>query len=722
MSEPLRVALLWHMHQPYYLDDPTGRVLLPWVRLHATKAYLDMSAMLDRHPQMGCTINVVPSLLAQLEAYANRSDLDDVFLSLSRKPATDLDETERKFLLRFFFMSNWDTMVRPQPGYARLLDRRGPRGDEAALDRADKIFSPQDLLDLQVWFNLAWFGFTARRDPRIQALFEKGMGYTEADKQLLLDAQAEIVRQIIPAWRRLVDAGRVELSVSPFYHPILPILVGSHVVRRSMPDAALPGDFTFAPDAQAQIERGVAYYTRLFGRAPQGMWPSEGSVCPEIIPLVANAGLKWIATDEAVLFRSFSDGVPRRWLFQPYRAEHDGAAITIFFRDRYLSDLIGFTYAKNEPRVAVQDFLGHLGRIAEAAPGGVVSVILDGENPWEYYRDGGETFLDGLYRALTSDKRFRPVSLGQAATEAPPKRTIVRLYSGSWINANYGIWIGGPEENRAWSLVDRTRSHLAAIRQGGHVPAERLDAAFEQLYQAEGSDWFWWYDDDFNSDNDADFDRLFREKLANVHRALGENPPPYLDEPIHVDKQNILITMPLALIRPTIDGRLTTFYEWADAGFVDLSKARGSMHLAKNLLDAFLFGFDTENLYLRLDPSEELRRFAAPLQIWVHLYGPVERQIRFAFDKCGGKANCYEVFAPDGEDAWRLVERRETIAIDDVVELALPFGLLDATVGQALAVVVQIMKGNVEEDRFPKNGRVHLTVPGRDYDSLNWSV
>ncbi len=440
------------------------------------------------------------------------------------------------------------------------------------------------------------------------------------------------------------------------------------------------------------------------------------------MPFVAGAGLQWMATDEAILFRSLDGSAKRESLFEPYCFEHQGARLAIFFRDRYLSDLIGFTYAKNDAGAAVRDFLGHLGRIGDAAPGGTVSVILDGENPWEYYTDGGEAFLTGLYQGLTQDKRFRPVSLGRALDEKPPKKTLSRLHSGSWINANFGIWIGGPEENRAWSLVDRTRSRLEAARQSGQAAPAQLAAAAEQLYQAEGSDWFWWYDDDFNSDNDADFDRLFRQKLGNVYRALGEHPPSILDEPIHVDKDNILIAKPLALIDPALDGRVTYFYEWADAGFLDVTKARGSMHLSKNLLAALYFGFDRDKLFLRLDPADDLRMVGEEVEVRVHLQGGVERQIRFPLRFGGPAARRYEVWAPDARGGWQKTGDGDGLAIDEIAEAAIPFRWLEIKSGEQFSFVVHLMKGEVEEDRFPKNGRIRLDAPDASYDSINWSV
>ncbi|HPQ71444.1 MAG TPA: glycoside hydrolase family 57 protein [bacterium] len=723
MSAPLRVALLWHMHQPYYLDDLSGETSLPWVRLHATKAYADMNAVLARHPQMACTINVVPSLLAQLKAYEQDERLSDTFLNLSRIYPEDLEPDEKAFIVRYFFMSNWDTMVRRHPGYAALLQRRGVPGDPAAVDKAVHRFSRQDLRDLQVWFNLSWFGFNAQRDERIAPLLAKGGSFTEAEKSLVLDVQAEVLAGVIPGWKRLLDAGRVEISTSPFYHPILPILVGSDVVRRSMPYVMLPGDFSFRDDARAQIQRGVDYYRETFGRAPVGVWPSEGSVCPEVVPLFAEAGLKWMATDEGILARSLPEFSRERDLYRPYRMAVNEAEVSVFFRDRYLSDLIGFTYSKNPPEIALADFVRHLDRIRQVTPGGTVSIVLDGENPWEYYADGGEGFLNGLFRILVEDERFEPVSMRQAVEEQPPQRTLNKLHSGSWINANYGIWIGGPEENQAWTLVQRTHNALKMARQAGRHDPAALDAAEEQLFQAEGSDWFWWYDDDFNSENDAEFDNLFRGKLKNVFRLLGDRVPAYLDEPIHRERDSQLVVQPLSLISPQLDGRVTHFYEWKDAGFIDLAKVRGSMHLSKNILHKLYFGFDQQNLYLRLDPSDECLAYGENgLRVVIQLQGQVERQVSFPFALGDAELREYELLAPDDLSRWETVAQHDGVRVGEIAEVAVPFKLLDVSPGQPLWFVIYLMKGEVEEDRFPKNGRVMIYVPDENYDSINWSV
>lgn len=723
MTKPLQVCFLWHMHQPYYINDLTGQVSLPWVRLHATKAYLDTIAVLEEHPEMACTINVVPSLLAQLRAYENGHGLKDDFLDVTRKPAAELSADERRFVLRYFFMSNWDTMVRPFPGYARLLERRGMACDPDSIDNALRRFSTQDLLDLQVWFNLSWFGFTARRDERAAFLIKKDSGFAEEDKELLLETQADMLARVIPGWKRLLEAGRVELSTSAFYHPILPILIGSQIARRAMPDANLPGDFSYVDDAREQIRRGMAYYEQTFGRPPVGIWPSEGSVCPELVPLLAEAGLTWMATDEGILLRSLPNPAREHDLYHVYDAAHGGKQIAAFFRDRYLSDLVGFTYSKNPPEIAAQDLLGHLGRIAQANPGGTVSIVLDGENPWEYYPDSGETFLHRVFGALTTSDHLRPLSMREAVAETPARQVITNLHSGSWINANYRIWIGGEEENQAWALLDRTRSTLTIARQSGKVPPDKLATATEQLLQAEGSDWFWWFGDDFNSENDAEFDRLFRERLANVYTLIGQRPPASLDEPIHVERENLLVTQPLALIHPQLDGELSNYYEWNDAGYIDVHRVRGSMHLSKNLMRGFYFGFDRQHLFLRFDPSEELLLpHREPYEIRVHLSGPVERQIRFACRFGDRSVHSYEMLALGADNLWEPLATYDKVCANSIVELAIPFEALNASPGQALWFVVRLMKGEIEEDRFPKNGRVLIYVPDENYDSINWSV
>ena len=354
MSAPLEVAVLWHMHQPDYRDKLKGRAVLPWVRLHAVKDYYPMAALVDEFPGLRVTFNYVPSLLDQLEDYLAGRSLDE-HLVLSTVAARDLNQEGQIFLLRNFFMANHETMIRPFPRYLELLEKRGPSGEQRHLESAQRVYGAKDFLDLQVLFNLAWFGpYFLKTDPLCRELAAKGQGFTEAEKGALLERQREIAGQVVPLLRRLVAEGRIEISTTPFYHPILPLLVDSDCARVAMPDVTLPHQaFRHPEDALAQIRKAIAFHERAFGERPQGIWPSEGSVSPAVLQLFQEQGLRWTATDENILFRSlglplnqefYRSGKREELLYQPYRTETGTTAV--FFRDHVLSDLVGFSYSR----------------------------------------------------------------------------------------------------------------------------------------------------------------------------------------------------------------------------------------------------------------------------------------------------------------------------------------------------------------------------------------
>ena len=449
-----RVALcfLWHMHQPYYTDPVTGSASMPWVRVHATKAYFDMAFLLDRFPGVSATFNFTPSLLRQLEELT-AGTITDVFLEHARKPAAELSPVERAFVIRHFFSANWATMVRPAPRYQELLVKRGLHVAPQELETLAKRFTTQDLLDLQVWHNLAWFGFGAlHRFPRLAELRKKGRGFSEQDKTDVLDLQVAVMREVVPSYRKLAARGQIELTTTPFYHPILPLLIDTEIARRSLPHLPALPQVKAPADAAAQIRKAVEYHQRVFGEPPKGLWPSEGSVCPELVPLLHQNGLHWFATDEDILARSIEmqQGPWHRsvMLYQPYEIGDQGRSLRIVFRDRDLSDAFGFRYHRTLPQLALEDIIRRLRAIPHESPREdlLIPVILDGENPWEHYHDGGEEFLSLLYQKLTAlaadepgrfEIRTKTVSDALAAHPAPPK--LSHLHSGSWINADFKI-------------------------------------------------------------------------------------------------------------------------------------------------------------------------------------------------------------------------------------------------------------------------------------------
>ncbi len=721
----LHVAFFWHMHQPYYRNPLTGEYTLPWVRLHAFKGYYDMISLLEDYPAIRQTFNLVPSLLRQLNDYC-RGEARDVFLEYTRKPAEELSPEEQKFILANFFMCNWETMVKPYPAYWALLKKRGLKVPEYRLDELARHFTDQEFRDLQVWFNLTWAGYRARKEKVVlRELLRKGKGFTEEDKDSLLFIQKEIIQNLIPLYRSMRSRGQVEITTSPFYHPILPLLIDWNFASRAMPKVALPGSFTHPEDAEAQIQNAVSFQEEIFRSRPAGMWPSEGSVCPELIPLVQRAGIRWMASDEGILFKSLPREPIRTDLYRPYHARFQGAEVAMVFRDRNLSDLIGFTYPKNLAQTAVNDLLTHLRNIHNSLPsngGGLVLIALDGENAWEYYPDGGYGFLSGLYERLSREPFLSTVKIGEYLEAYPPRAALDSLHSGSWIDQNFRIWIGSPEDNLAWNSLKRTRRFLQRATSGDStVSPEKKELAWEEIYIAEGSDWFWWFGDDFHSDNDEEFDRLFRMHLSNVHLLLGSEVPDYLKTPIAMSHEVRPTMEPLGFISPTLDGQVTHFYEWREAGYFSAKTSGGSMYRGEGFISAFYYGFDLEHLYFRIDPIWRKTDHLKGLQFNIHISHPREWQILFPVKFPGGEKPCFSLSARDGESLI-LKGRSLHIGADKIIELSILFQELQFHPREKVHFFLQVLKGDLEVERCPRSGYLSLITPDRDFESIYWQI
>ncbi|MFZ5875459.1 MAG: hypothetical protein ACOYXU_03520 [Nitrospirota bacterium] len=549
----LHLALLWHMHQPLYKDlaskRPQGSYRLPWVRLHAIRDYYAMAALVGEHPEVHLTINLVPSLLWQIEDYVERNATDRA-LALTLKPSKKLTGEEKTFILEHFFEAHWHNQIFPYPRYYALFQQQIDGG----------VFSTQDLDDLKMWFNLCWFAPELQEQDAtmpdgstvsIRRFCEKGAGFTAEDIDQMVAQQYTIMRNIVPIHRTLQDRGQIEVSTTPFYHPILPLVYDSDQATIDREGSAHPARFSHPEDARAQVRLAVEYYRAKFGRSPRGMWPAEGAVSSSAVGLFEEAGIAWIATDRGVLQRS------GRWgyrvedpnvLCRPYRAGDDGHGVSIFFRDTELSDRIGFHYqAYDDAERAAADFITEIKarfayRVADPT-NRILSVILDGENAWSAYRESARPFLHALYRRLGADPEIRTVTFAEFLEGKPARRVVPHppsshekvydLFCGSWIDelgsrpgVDLGTWIGEPEENRAWELLGEARGELSTR---GATP-ERDPVSFESLYAAEGSDWFWWYGDDQSAEHDSEFDDLFRGHLKQVYRGMDRTPPRRLSQ------------------------------------------------------------------------------------------------------------------------------------------------------------------------------------------------
>ncbi len=534
MKGPLPVAIVWHMHQPYYRHPQTSEIVLPWVRLHAAKDYLHMARLLHEFPNVKVNFTLVPALHDQLEEIARGEDDADARLTM-RAGEGGLTLEERMHLLHRFFSISHHQVVDRIPDYSRLLNLR-----LAAGDRPD-LLSSNYFRDLAAWFNLAWIDPEILvRDERLVRLRDRGRSFTRDDLQYILSRQRNMASGVTRLYHRLQKSGQVEVLTVPAYHPILPLLIDSDVARRADPGAVLPEPaFRWAEDADAQLVDAARQYERVFDRKPTGLWPAEGAVSPEAAAAIARSGLAWFATDEGILARSIDAQIWRddvgalvdpALLYRPYRLESGACVI---FRDRELSDRIGFAYGHMRPEEAVGEMVGRLARARERVPeeGGpyLASIILDGENSWEGYANNGNDFLRALYGALSADERFTTVRVSEFLQRNPPHITLPHLHTGSWIDANLRVWIGEEAHARAWSALARTRAFAA--EQWGRLDEMPTNVA-RALMVAEGSDWFWWYSSRNSSPEDLFFDELFRANLEVVWWWGGAEPPPELRRPL----------------------------------------------------------------------------------------------------------------------------------------------------------------------------------------------
>lgn len=709
----VRLALLWHMHQPMYVDPATGTAILPWVRLHATHAYYDMGRILERHPGVRATVNFVPCLLEQLESAA-AGVRRERYLDLSRAAVETLSREDRAFVIRQFFMVDRERGIRPYPRYWQLLEKRGE--DPERIDPAR--FSDDDVRDIQVLFNLTWMGYAARHDePDVARLVVKGHHFSEEDKAALLAAQQRIVQRVVPLWRGLAERGQVELSSTPYFHPILPLVCDTDAARRAMPDARLPPRFSRPDDAREQVRLALELHARLFGAPPAGMWPAEGALSPEALEVLARAGVKWVATDEANLFRSTPAPTKHGELYQPWQVSTPAGPVAVAFRDRAISDRIGFTYAREKAMDAVIDLLAHVRRAgAQAAQAGIaqplVAIVLDGENAWERYVDHGEPFLDALYTALEGDSRIQTLTMSEAL--ARPMARLERIHSGSWIDSNYRIWIGHEEDNLGWELLGQVRALVQAHEERGDVAADKLAQARRHLLAAEGSDWFWWYGDDFSTENASEFDALFRDRLVRAAALVGESAPARLSEPLskQARRQSTRqgpqalagIVAPRGLLSPTIDGRTGCYSDWLGAGVVRPARL-GSMHRSETVLSALHFGCDDQHLYLRLDPAARLD--GARLQVSIA-------------NERGGFSTVEVPVPGTGPLTADVGEGAGMYA--DVVELKLPLGALGLAARQRAELTVTLRRDGLEVDRLPSAGTAMFEVPDADFERRHWIV
>mgnify|MGYP005849881215 CR=1 FL=1 len=744
MSYPLYVAFIWHQHQPLYKSRAVGQYRLPWVRLHGTKDYLDLVLLLEQFPKLHQTVNLVPSLILQIEDYVAGTAFDP-YLTVALMASDQLTEEQQRFILDHFFDGNHRTLIDPHPRYSQLYQQRQEKGHEWCL----RNWSLADYDDLLAWHNLAWIDPLFWDDPDIAQWLKQGSGFTLSDRQRIYAKQQEILSRIIPQHRKMQESGQLEVTTTPYTHPILPLLANTHAGRVAIPNMTLPQHrFQWEEDIPRHLSKAREMYRERFGCDPRGLWPSEQSVSPAILPYVAEHGFQWLCSDEAVLgwtLRHFfhRDGsgnvLEPEVLYRPYRLATPQGDLAIVFRDHRLSDLIGFTYSGIEPDRAAKDLVGHLEAIARTLrsrqpQGGtaleqpwLVTIALDGENCWEFYPQDGKPFLENLYTRLSEHTGIQLVTVSEFIDKFPPTETLPSqgLHSGSWVDGSFTTWIGEPAKNRAWDLLTQARQTLA-----NHPEAteENNPEAWEALYAAEGSDWFWWFGEGHSSNQDAMFDQLFREHLLALYTALNEPIPPEIRQPVeeHVPLGSHI---PQGFIHPVVDGRADE-QDWDRAGRIEIGGARGTMHQS-SAIQRIWYGVDHLNFYLRLDfktgakpgidfPSEVHLLWFYPGQTMHNSPAPLaevpdEAPANYLFHHHLGIDLKTQTlwFQEAGERyLWHSRPSRAAMGLDTCLEVAIPWADLQSVEPDwAVRIVLMLAEEGQFANFFPEDSLIPVNVP-----------
>ncbi len=578
-SHRLELVFLWHMHQPDYRDK-NGVMKMPWVFLHALKDYYDMPWIVSRTSEIKVTFNLTPTLILQLQKYADPLQ-NDRFLELWIKDYSLLNSDEKKYLMKYCKASNFETMVKPLKHFARLYNK--------------SRYDAQEFVDIEVLSVLSWCGnYLRRNNDIVKELIKKGKNFTYDDKRRLLESLKAFVKTILPYYKTLYSKGKIGLSTTPFAHPILPLLMDINSAKAANSYTILPANpISLKGDALMHIKRSEDQFTKIFGTKPIGIWPAEGAVDEKTIALYQERNIRWAASDETILFKSI-DSSERENLYKPYRS----GSCMLFFRDRKLSDLIGFSYRFVEPKKAANHFVGQLESIYKTGKDALVCCILDGENAWEFYENNGYNFLTELYGKLGKLEwarivRFEDIPLDRCVN-------IEKLSTGSWINGDFSTWIGSSEKNRAWELLFQAKRDFLHYRSG--LLRDQTDAVENHFLSAECSDWFWWYGDDHSTAFDMEFDQLFREHLIDIYNIMRIPAPNDLFIPIAKGKSTAYyISKPKFSITPIIDGRFSSFFEWLGAGCVDETAAFSTMDTARGPIKKIYYGYDDKSVYIALE-------------------------------------------------------------------------------------------------------------------------
>ena len=572
----MNIGFMWHMHQPDYRDS-SGIMQMPWVFLHAIKDYYDIPWMLARHDGLKATFNITPPLIEQIKLYYENPHKNDRFLNLWLKDLVLLNETDRLWMIKLCKSTPYETMVLPLPAYATLYQKNH--------------YNDRELFDMQVLFMLSWCGVYLRSNNKVvEGLIQKGANYNYEDKKALLFELSDFIKGIFDYYKQLQKDDRIAISTTPLNHPILPLLMDMENAKRANSSTQIPKQHTsLEDDALLQVQRAKDLFIDTFGYIPEGFWPAEGAVDEKSVKLLKDCGIKWIATDEAILFKSLGHS-NRNTLYTPYNYND----MCMGFRDHGLSDLIGFTYRYWEADKAAKHFVSSISSINKENHDGTVFVILDGENAWEFFPNNGFDFFDALYTELQHTSWCNTVHMDDVAKL--PTKPLSRLAPGSWIHGEFNTWVGHSEKTRGWELIYLTKRDYDHHKD--NLSNDVREEITTHFLAAECSDWFWWYGDDHYTEFGGEFDMLFRSHLISIYDLMNVAPPSDLFETIIGDRssQNFWLK-PQSHISPITNGTHDSFFEWIGCGVVDESKLFSTMDRVRGPVEKILYGQDETSVY-----------------------------------------------------------------------------------------------------------------------------
>lgn len=748
----LFLAFVWHLHQPNYQTQTDDVMLMPWTRLNAVRTYSGMLKYLDKYPDLKLNFDISPVLLDALEGYANGT-INDIHSNLTLTPVEELTQDDMEFILNYFFDVDYNTCISKYPRYIDLYKRRFAK-EEIDIDD----FSMSGYSDIMTMFNLVWFTDEQIENyPEVKEIAEKGKHYTNKHREALIYAQRDIISKIIPNFKRYLSENRIDILTCPYYHPILPILSDMDAAKTLSLRNPLPGSDIKMPDcAKAQIVKGFKRTEEVFGYTPQGMWAPEQCISSDVVEMMAEAGIKWTLSDESILSATIHKDFVRDFkgfhqdpfdLCQTYSMSFgEDKEIRLIFRDAVLPNLISFEYPNYDAKTAAKDLYDRIKVVYNKfinAPhqNHLLTIAMDGENAWRNYQDGGSAFLDELYKLISEDDTLETVKISDYIQSVEHVQKLDEIKTGSGVNRDFRFWTAEPTKNMAWRYLFNVYEDLKRFEQDDNISLDLIRQAYEQLYTAQGSDWFWWFGEPNDSGQDHLFDYLFREHLKNIYVILGKPIPQNLEKPLSTFTGKPS-RIPKGLISPALTGKADYDKEWQNAGSIDIPAS--PLMQDNKLFNRICFGCDYENLYFLFDVNKYVYSLNTGgeqiYQVYIYIktnnaeYTAPVRPLNKSENVCSllKESYSYELkltFMQDKSfplffskamknNLWLMKKNNSVESIyDEVIEIKIPFEDLDVKYGEKIDFfIINGTFGRIEEI-YPQDLWLTINRPEHNKDN-----